>query len=211
MHLVASSLDDILYQVFKRLCGTKSRNTATRGSTKEVIGAYLKLTNPRARLSSTEGRGRLFSALGEFLWYLSGDDTLKFIEYYVPRYGQDNSDDGITTFGAYGPRLLNMRGQNQLENVANLLRSKPRSRRAVIQLFNAEDIAVQHKEIPCTCTIQFLLRDGHLHTISHLRSNDAFLGLPHDIFSFTMMQELIARRLDADLGLDQAKPYLAES
>src|SRR5262249_29762239 len=30
--------------------------------------------------------------------------------------------------------------------------------------------------------------------------NDAFLGLPHDIFCFTMLQEIIARSLDVHLG-----------
>ncbi|GBG02328.1 hypothetical protein AZSI13_16550 [Azospira sp. I13] len=33
-----------------------------------------------------------------------------------------------------------------------------------------------------------------------MRSNDAFKGLPHDIFAFTLIQELIARSLDVELG-----------
>ncbi|EGF92522.1 thymidylate synthase protein [Asticcacaulis biprosthecium C19] len=33
-----------------------------------------------------------------------------------------------------------------------------------------------------------------------MRSNDAYLGLPHDIFCFTMLQELIAGSLSAKLG-----------
>lgn len=33
-----------------------------------------------------------------------------------------------------------------------------------------------------------------------MRSNDAYLGLPHDIFAFTMLQEIIASALQADLG-----------
>jgi thymidylate synthase len=34
----------------------------------------------------------------------------------------------------------------------------------------------------------------------HMRSNDAFLGLPHDIFAFTMMQEIAARELGIEIG-----------
>lgn len=37
-----------------------------------------------------------------------------------------------------------------------------------------------------------------MHT--HMRSNDAYLGLPHDIFSFTMLQEIAARELEVGLG-----------
>jgi len=33
-----------------------------------------------------------------------------------------------------------------------------------------------------------------------MRSNDAFLGLPHDIFAFTMLQEVMARSLGVELG-----------
>ncbi len=32
------------------------------------------------------------------------------------------------------------------------------------------------------------------------RSNDAFLGLSHDIFSFTMLQEIVARTLSVEVG-----------
>ena len=33
-----------------------------------------------------------------------------------------------------------------------------------------------------------------------MRSNDAYIGLTHDIFAFTMLQELVARTIMAELG-----------
>jgi thymidylate synthase len=33
-----------------------------------------------------------------------------------------------------------------------------------------------------------------------MRSNDAFIGLPHDVFCFTMLQEMVARILGVELG-----------
>ncbi len=33
-----------------------------------------------------------------------------------------------------------------------------------------------------------------------MRSNDAYLGLPHDVFCFTMMQELVAAELGLEVG-----------
>ncbi len=36
--------------------------------------------------------------------------------------------------------------------------------------------------------------------ITHMRSNDAYLGLPHDVFCFTMIQEIIAKSVSAELG-----------
>lgn len=200
MHIKEQTLDDLLHRVITKLLTSKNRIKASRGEATEITGVLLHLTNPRARLSRTEKKGHVFSCLGELLWYLAGNDDVDFIGYYVKRY-EEESDDGQTIHGAYGPRLLNMRGQyDQIENVINLLKERRSSRRAVIQLFDASDIAHHHKEIPCTCTLQFIVRNCKLHMFTYMRSNDAFLGLPHDVFAFTMLQEIMARSLGIEIG-----------
>lgn len=192
------SLDDVMHVVFKEILDNGTRVRASRGENLELIGVTVNLTNPRARLSRTETRGKAFSCLGELCWYLAGSDKLDFIEYYVPPYKND-AEDGILR-GAYGPRLSNRHGIDQLENVRQLLIKRPSSRRAVIQLFDAADIDKCQKDVPCTCTLQFLLRDESLHLICAMRSNDAYWGMPHDIFCFTMLQEIMARRLEVKIG-----------
>jgi thymidylate synthase len=199
MYHSAKTLDDLMHVVLDRLVRVNRKVTATRGSISEIFGVLLKLKNPLSRLSRTETKGHVFSCLGELLWYLSGSASLDFVSYYIPAYVRE-SEDGISIHGAYGPRLFSQRGHDQIENVIKLLRSKPTSKRAVIQLFNAEDISFPFKEIPCTCTLQFLLRKKGLHLFVTMRSNDAYKGLPHDIFAFTMLQEIVARTLGCDLG-----------
>ncbi len=129
---------------------------------------------------------------------LAKTNSLEFISYYLSRY-QDESEDGRTVYGAYGPRLFKLRGINQINNIRRLLKKRD-SRRAVIQLFDAKDIAKRHKDVPCTCTMQFMVRRRRLHLLTNMRSNDAFIGLPHDIFAFTMLQEIMARSLGLELG-----------
>jgi len=203
MYFSDGTVDDLLRRVVGKLLSTKRLLTASRGDNIELPGVLLQLTNPRARLSQTEKRGKLFSCLGELLWYLSGTNSVRFITHYVPRY-QEDCVDGKTIHGGYGPRLFawNRNGAvvQQINNVLALLRRKPNSRRAVIQLFDAADIAKDHKEIPCTCTLQFMIRNRRLHLFTSMRSNDAFLGLPHDIFAFTMLQEIMARTLSIEVG-----------
>lgn len=202
MYIPASTLDDLLRRVFSRLLDADQRVTvtATRGDTTEIVGVLLQLSNPRARLSRTENKQVLFSCFGELLWYLAGSRELAFIEYYLSQYERE-SDDGVTVHGAYGPRLFHMRGQDQVANVLSLLRERPTSRRAVIQMFDAADLASAHKDVPCTCSMQFIVRGGRLHLFTAMRSNDAYLGLPHDIFAFTMLQEIMARSLGVELGV----------
>jgi thymidylate synthase len=199
MFIKASNVDDLLRHVLTRLLRGGSRIRPTRGAADELTAVLLCLTRPRSRLSRTEAKGKVFSCLGELLWYLSPSDDLGFISTYLSHY-IDESDDGKTIYGAYGPRLFGLRRQNQINNVVRLLTRNPYSRRAVIQLFDAVDLAQTHKHIPCTCTLQFLVRRGRLHLLTNMRSNDAFLGLAHDIFAFTMLQEIVARRLRVDVG-----------
>jgi thymidylate synthase len=151
------------------------------------------------RLSRTESRGILFSCLGELLWILAGSKALDFIEHYIAEYTK-SSDDMQTIFGAYGPRMFGRRPNNQLARVISSLKNKPDSRQAVVQLFDRRDTLEFHSDIPCTCTLQFVIRDRRLHMLTSMRSNDAWLGLPHDVFAFTMIQELVARSLGVELG-----------
>jgi thymidylate synthase len=199
MYIVEDTLDDLLRRVFEKLLKSKNQINPTKGTATELTGVLLQIKKPRARLSRTELKGTLFSCLGELLWYLARTRDLGFISYYLPRY-EEFSDDGQTIYGGYGPRLFDMRNNNQVENIIALLKSRTDSRRAVIQLFDASDLAEKHEDIPCTCTLQLLIRRRCLHMFSYMRSNDAFLGLPHDVFAFTMLQEIIARTLEVEIG-----------
>lgn len=199
MYITAASLDDLLFKVYRQILERGRPTAPTKGSAREISGVLLKLSSPRARLSRTESRGRVFSCLGEFLWILSGSNKLDFIQYYIPRYAE-SSDDAETIYGAYGPRLFGPPPNDQIPRVVSLLKRKQHSRQAVAQIFDRSDTIEFHKDVPCTCTLQFLIRENRLHMLTHMRSNDAWLGLPHDVFVFTMIQELIARSLGVELG-----------
>jgi len=199
MYVVADSLDDLLAKVYRVVLERGTDIAPTKGAAREISGVLLNLRAPRVRLSRTESRGILFSALGELLWMLAGSKAIDFIEHYISDY-RKLSDDGFTIHGAYGPRLFGRRPNNQVARVIEMLKVKQDSRQAVIQIFDRTDTLEHHLDIPCTCTMQFLIRNNRLHMLTGMRSNDAWLGLPHDVFAFTMLQELVARSLDVELG-----------
>ncbi|MCW5658873.1 MAG: thymidylate synthase [Burkholderiaceae bacterium] len=193
-------MDDLLAKAFSRLLASRNAISPTKGPAHEIAGVLLSLNGPRFRLSRTDNRGILFSCLGEWLWYLSGHNRLDFIKYYLPHY-KDLTDDGTTIHGGYGPRLFGPRQAGQIKRVISLLKKKPDSRQAVVQIFRGDDLIGNHKDVPCTCTLQFMIRSKRLHLLTTMRSNDAYIGLPHDVFAFTMLQELVARSVDVELGL----------
>lgn len=55
------TIDDLLRNVLLDIEKHGEPVKASKGRTKEITGVVLELTNPRARLSRTESRGKLFS------------------------------------------------------------------------------------------------------------------------------------------------------
>jgi thymidylate synthase len=203
MYFEADTFDDLLRLVFEELLKPQIKIKASREhSFTEMFGPLLRLTNPRARLSRTETRGKVYSAIGELLWYLSGNNKASFMDYYVPGniYSKEAEDGDDEVRSGYGKRLHDFNGIDQIRNIIDLLQRKQTSRRAVLQLFDATDLTHDFKSIPCTCSMQFLIREERLNMLVNMRSNDAFLGLPHDVFAFTMLQEIIARSVGVEVG-----------
>jgi thymidylate synthase len=196
-YIVGPTIDDLMRKVVEAIRSRGEPIAPSRGPAAEIVGVLLELENPRARLSRTEKRGKLFSCLGELCWYLAESDDLPFIEYYITKYKEEATENKL--LGAYGPRLFGGGDNSQVSTITTILREKPDSRQAVIQLFDAQDLS-RAKDVPCTTTLQFFLRKGRLHLLASMRSNDAYLGLTHDVFCFTMLQEVLARQIGAEIG-----------
>lgn len=112
-------------------------------------------------------------------WILSGSNRLADVIPFCKRM-EEFSDDGFTLSGAYGPKFL-----SQVDYICQILNKDPGTRQAVMTFW--EKCPNPSKDIPCTISLQFFIRNGFLHLSVHMRSSDAWLGLPYDIFNFTMM------------------------
>ena len=202
-------LDEVLRALYGALANSTDSFSAGKGTGQDLLAPKVVLKVPRARISATATRGRLISALGEFCWYMSGSSDLDFIRHYIPKYPPlDDDDNPLDVCGglrdAYGPRLIGS-GQfgfntNQLERIIERLSRKSDTRRAVISILESADLAHGREEAPCTLALQFIRRRERLHLIAIMRSNDAYLGFPHDVFCFSMIQEIVARALGIGLG-----------
>ncbi|MFM9615810.1 thymidylate synthase [Streptomyces niveiscabiei] len=168
--------------------------------TREVLDVHMLLTRPRARLLHAPPARVLNPAfaVAETVWHLSGSDAPWIFDYNTRLH--QYADDGVLR-GAYGPRMRNWDGKvDQLRRVVDILREDPDSRRAVIQLYDPVQDAFGHKDVPCTLGFRFHLRDGRLHMSTTMRGQDVWIGMPYDLFFFTVLHELVAGWLDADLG-----------
>lgn len=122
-------------------------------------------------------------AAAEALWILDGDNRVKTIAPYNANIAQF-SDDGVIFNGAYGPRI-----QAQLDFVLAKLREDRNTRQAVLTIW--ESRPAPSKDTPCTVAMSFMIRDDQLHCQVFMRSSDVWLGLPYDIFNFTLVAALV--------------------
>ncbi|MEU2777403.1 thymidylate synthase [Streptomyces sp. NPDC007162] len=176
--------------------GVSPRGMATR----EVLDVHMRLTQPRARLLYAPP-ARVINpafAVAETVWHLSGSDTPWIFDYNARL--RQYADDGVLR-GAYGPRMRKWAGKvDQLSRVVEILKEDPDSRRALIQLYDPAQDAAGHKDVPCTLGFGFHLRTGRLHMSTTMRGQDVWIGMPYDLFFYTVLHELVAGWLGAELG-----------
>lgn len=104
----------------------------------------------------------------------------------APRFKNYLEPDG-QFWGAYGHRIAVGR---QLDNVIAKLKLDPFTRQAVITLWHPQlDNEGGKLDYPCTVALGFSRSNlDRLDMRVAMRSNDAWLGVPYDMFQFTQLQ-----------------------
>lgn len=181
--------------------------TSPRGiPTKELSFVSYDVLDPMTFPLSVQGRqfrdviGVLegLSLVGEF-------SVPELFTYHVKKF-EEFMDDGIM-WGAYGART-----HGQIGDVVRLLTRDPDSRQAVMTFYDARrDLNRDKRDIPCTISAQFLLRDRrdgpeeldhdrYLDLGISMRSNDLWLGTPYDLVQFSILQASVAQMLGVRVG-----------
>lgn len=159
------------------------KETSPRGIlVKEVISASYDVPMP-AFISLSKREANYSFMFAEAAWIISGSNRLAEIEPYMKNY-RNFSDDGILLNGAYGPKVV-----DQLRYVVNTLVLDKDSRQAVINIWRERP--GPSKDIPCTLSMQFLIRNDKLHVVTTMRSQDIVLGFTYDVFTFSMVAKAV--------------------
>jgi thymidylate synthase len=223
-------IDEMWLATIKDILDCGEDTGSRDGASRERMGFAARLLYPAESLLQNPVRAMCPSyAAAELLWYLSGENKIDRIVPYAPQYtrfvnnGVAHGAYGHRMADHHGfsavidpgsPRpfydeelhraLKNKPANSAISAVISMLTEKPDSRQAVIALFNPSDLLYGlsgiKNDIPCTLSLQFILRAGKLNLICTMRSNDAWLGLPYDVFCFCGIQILVAEALRAEVG-----------
>lgn len=181
-----------------RVLGQGSRVSPRGQDTLELVGfqsAPVSMSRP-VLTSKPRKLGYRFMA-AEAAWILSGDDKVDTISPFSKEISKF-SDDGKVFAGAYGPKIL-----DQLDYVVDALKQDRDTRQAVLTIWRENP--GPSKDVPCTVSVQWLVRDGKLHCVDTMRSSDLWLGHPYDVFNFSMLSlyvllDLRAAGVELELG-----------
>jgi thymidylate synthase len=188
------SFRDCLSELFAYGIDTKPRGQKVT----EIINYSIVIDNPRNRIITFPERKTSMKYLfGEFIWYLSGSPSVQDINLYSKFWDAIAKEDGSVNSN-YGTRIFGhskLYPFNQWNKAKEILTNDKDSRQAVIRINHADDYTYPNKDVPCTLTMQFFIRNDELHLIVNMRSNDIWRGYCNDQFQFTMLQELMMLEL----------------
>jgi len=119
----------------------------------------------------------------------------KLLEKFNKHLADYETDGQGGVYPSYGPRL-----KPQWPFIMRCFQQDPQTRQAVMSIWEAQPINFGQGHpvtlyVPCTLSLQFLLRENLLHTVVNMRSSDAWLGIPYDVFSFTMLSNYLCGAL----------------
>jgi thymidylate synthase len=187
--------------------GELARSQASRaGNTDEIIHAAFSIEDPRQRwVTSRFPAINPAFALAEVVWIMLGRNDAHFIRYWNKQLNKF-AGVGENYYGAYGKRLRAHFSLDQLDRAHKAFKLNPDTRQVVLQIWDVksdfpfEDGQPRSEDIPCNLVSILKLRDNKLEWMQILRSNDFFLGIPHNFVQFTYLQEIMAGWLNVQLG-----------
>jgi len=170
--------------------------------TKALFNVGFYMSDPKdRRIMNRERNWNEDYAEAEWQWYLSGDASIyKLGDIYgiIPEIWKRMADENGHVNSNYG---YQWKRKDQIDMVCEMLRQNPDTRQACISIYDGKEISSYAFDTPCTYAIQFTIVHGRLDMCVTMRSNDLWYGFCNDQYQFSMLQELMSKRLNIETGV----------
>ena len=174
---------------------TKTDRTGT--GTMSVFGNQMRFNLADGFPLLTTKKLHLKSIIYELLWFLRGDTNVHYLQEHGVRIWNEWADENGDLGPVYGHQWRSWPDYNggtidQIQNVLDLIRNHPDSRRMIVSAWNPAEVE-QMALPPCHCLFQFYVADGKLSLQLYQRSADTFLGVPFNIASYALLLQMMAQ------------------
>ena len=171
------------------------------GNTKALFDVGFYILNPiENAIHAKYRKWNKKYAEAEWQWYLSGDPNVsKLEELYgkVPEIWCHMTDSKGEVRSNYG---WQWQRNDQIDYVVAKLKNCKDTRHAAISIYDAKEWQTYQKDTPCTYAVQFTILNNRLNMSVVMRSNDLWYGFCNDQYQFSMLQKMIAERLNIEIG-----------
>lgn len=180
----------------------KTDRTGT--GTKSIFGHQMRFNLEEGFPLLTTKKLHLKSIIYELLWFLKGDTNIKYLKEHGVRIWDEWADEDGNLGPVYGHQWRSWPDYNggtidQIQNVINLIKHHPDSRRMMVTAWNPAEIE-QMALPPCHCLFQFYVAEGRLSLQLYQRSADTFLGVPFNIASYALLLQMMAQVTGLQVG-----------
>ena len=136
----------------------------------------------------------------ELLWFINGDTNTKYLQDNGVRIWNEWADENGDLGPVYGKQWRSWAKADgscvdQLADVIKELKQNPNSRRLIISAWNVGELDKMALP-PCHAFFQFYVLNGRLSCLLTQRSADAFLGVPFNIASYSLLTLMVAQQCD---------------
>jgi thymidylate synthase len=178
------------------------QNGTDFGDTKALFNVGFYILNPSDNvITNKERKWNIEYARAEWQWYLTGDRNItKLGKIYgkIPPIWIKMADDEGNVNSNYGYQWQRKR---QLDAVVRKLKMDKDTRQACISIYDGKEMYKYDNDTPCTYAVQFTIVNNKLDMCVTMRSNDLWYGFCIDQYCFSMLQQLVASRLDIPVGV----------
>lgn len=180
----------------------KTDRTGT--GTKSIFGHQMRFNLEDGFPLLTTKKLHLKSIIYELLWFLKGDTNVKYLQEHGVSIWNEWADENGDLGPVYGHQWRSWPDHcggtiDQIQNVIDLIKHHPDSRRMLVTAWNPADIGEMALP-PCHCLFQFYVADGRLSLQLYQRSADTFLGVPFNIASYALLLQMMAQVTGLKVG-----------
>jgi len=180
----------------------KSDRTGT--GTRSLFGYDMRFDLSAGFPLVTTKKLHMRSIIVELLWFLNGDTNVRYLNDNRVSIWDEWADEQGDLGPVYGKQwrrwaCADGRVIDQMSQLLDQIRRNPDSRRLIICAWNVGELD-QMRLPPCHLLFQFYVVNNRLSCKLTQRSADAFLGVPFNIASYSLLTYMIAQQCDLGVG-----------
>lgn len=173
----------------------KADRTGT--GTYSIFGYQMRFDLEKGFPLLTTKKVHLKSVIYELLWFLRGETNIKYLNDHGVSIWDEWADSDGELGPVYGKQWRSWGAADgssidQISELINQIRENPESRRLIVSAWNVAEIPKMALP-PCHAFFQFYVNNGEISCQLYQRSGDAFLGVPFNIASYSLLLMMVAR------------------